>query len=39
MNSNFRQYGEMYKGWTADDAKGYTKILSNQLKIFFSVNK
>jgi len=39
MNSNFGQYGEMNKGWTADDAKGYTKILSNQLKIFFSVNK
>lgn len=38
MNSNFGQYGEMNKGWTADDAKGYTKILSNQLKIFFSVN-
>ncbi len=39
MNSDFGQYGEMNKGWTADDAKGYTKILSNQLKIFFSVNK
>ena len=39
MNSNFGQYGEMNKGWSADDAKGYTKILSNQLKIFYSVNK
>ncbi len=39
MNSNFGQYGEMNKGWSADDAKGFTKILSNQLKIFFSVNK
>ncbi len=39
MSSNFGQYGEMNKGWTAEDAKGYTKILSNQLKIFFSVNK
>ena len=39
MNSNFGSYGEMNKGWTADDAKGYTKILSNQLKIFYSVNK
>lgn len=38
MSSNFGQYGEMNKGWTADDAKGYTKILSNQLKIFYSVN-
>lgn len=39
MSSKFGQYGEMNKGWTADDAKGYTKILSNQLKIFFSVNQ
>ena len=39
MNSNFGQYGEMNKGWSADDAKGYTKILSNQLKIFYSINK
>jgi argininosuccinate synthase len=39
MNSNFGSYGEMNKGWSADDAKGYTKILSNQLKIFYSVNK
>ncbi|MCE1198810.1 MAG: argininosuccinate synthase [Marinilabiliales bacterium] len=38
MNSSFGQYGEMNKGWTAEDAKGYTKILGNQLKIFYSVN-
>ena len=39
MNSEFGQYGEMNKGWSADDAKGFTKILANQLKIFHSVNK
>ena len=39
MKSEFGQYGEMNKGWTADDAKGFTKILANQLKIFYSVNK
>jgi argininosuccinate synthase len=39
MNSNFGSYGEMNKGWSADDAKGFTKILSNQLKIFYAVNK
>ena len=39
MNSEFGQYGEMNKGWTADDAKGFTKILANQLKIYHSVNK
>jgi argininosuccinate synthase len=39
MNSEFGQYGEMNKGWSADDAKGFTKILANQLKIYHSVNK
>lgn len=39
MNSEFGQYGEMNKGWTADDAKGFTRILANQLKIYHSVNK
>jgi argininosuccinate synthase len=39
MKSDFGQYGEMNKGWTADDAKGFTKILANQLKIYHSVNK
>ncbi len=38
MKSEFGQYGEMNKGWTADDAKGFTKILANQLKIYHSVN-
>ncbi len=38
MKSDFGQYGEMNKGWTADDAKGFTKILANQLKIYHSVN-
>ena len=39
MKSEFGQYGEMNKGWTADDAKGFTKIMANQLKIYHSVNK
>jgi len=39
MNASFAQYGEMNTGWTADDAKGFIKILSNQNKIFKQVNK
>jgi argininosuccinate synthase len=39
MKSEFGQYGEMNKGWTADDAKGFTKILANQLKIYHAVNR
>jgi argininosuccinate synthase len=28
----------MNKGWTADDAKGFIKIISNQNKIYQHVN-
>lgn len=38
MNASFGQYGEMNKGWTGDEAKGFIKILSNQHKIHHSVN-
>ncbi|HSP40760.1 MAG TPA: hypothetical protein VLN46_04950, partial [Gillisia sp.] len=34
MNSNFGNYGEENKAWTADDAKGFIKILSNPGKIY-----
>ncbi|WP_034888006.1 argininosuccinate synthase [Gillisia sp. Hel_I_29] len=34
MNSNFGKYGEENKAWTADDAKGFIKILSNAGKIY-----
>ena len=39
MNSPVASYGETNSGWTADDAKGFIKILSNQNKIFNQVNK
>ncbi|GAB1308830.1 argininosuccinate synthase [Urechidicola sp. KH5] len=39
MNASFGSYGEMNKGWTADEAKGFIKILSNSGKIFNHVNK
>jgi argininosuccinate synthase len=38
MNSSFASYGETNEGWTADDAKGFIKITSNQGKIFNHVN-
>lgn len=38
MNASFGSYGEMNKGWTADDAKGFIKILSNAGKIYNHVN-
>ena len=39
MNSGFGEYGETVKAWTADDVKGFTKILSNSLKVYHMVNK
>ncbi len=39
MNSGFGEYGETVKAWTANDVKGFTKILSNSLKIYNKVNK
>lgn len=39
MNSGFGQYGEMNRGWSGDDVKGFTKILGNQLKIYHAVHQ
>ncbi len=38
MNSSFASYGEMNKAWTADEVNGFTRILGNQQRIWFSVN-
>ncbi len=38
MNADFAQYGEVNNAWTADDVKGFTKILSMPLKIYNSIN-
>ncbi|MCO7185457.1 argininosuccinate synthase [Tenacibaculum sp. XPcli2-G] len=39
MNAKFGSYGEINKGWTAEDAKGFIKILGNQNKIYQQVNQ
>tara|TARA_A100001011_G_scaffold214768_1_gene222819 strand:+ start:1456 stop:2667 length:1212 start_codon:yes stop_codon:yes gene_type:complete len=39
MDAAFGSYGEVNKGWSADDAKGFIKLLSNQNKIYQYVNK
>lgn len=39
MAASFGSYGEMNKAWTANDAKGFIKILSNPAKIATQVNK
>ncbi|MDP4184783.1 MAG: argininosuccinate synthase [Bacteroidota bacterium] len=39
MNSDFGEYGEVNKAWTAEDAKGFITLTSIPLKIYNSVNK
>ncbi len=38
MSAKFGSYGEENKAWTADDAKGFIKIIGNQNKIYQQVN-
>ncbi|REH44513.1 argininosuccinate synthase [Tenacibaculum gallaicum] len=39
MNAKFGSYGELNKGWSAADAKGFIKLLGNQNKIYQQVNQ
>lgn len=39
MKTDFGEYGEVNRAWTADDVKGFTKILGNQMKIYYNVQK
>ena len=39
MSAKFGSYGEMNKGYTGEDVKGFTRILGNQTAIFHKVKK
>jgi len=39
MKTDFGEYGEVNRAWSADDVKGFTKILGNQMKIYYNVQK
>lgn len=39
MKSEFGEYGETQKAFTAEDAKGFTKILGNSIKIYHAVQQ
>ena len=39
MKTDFGEYGEVNRAWTADDVKGFTKILGNQMKIYHNVQR
>ena len=38
MSSKFGSYGEINKSYTGTDVVGFTKVLANPLKIYYSVN-
>ena len=39
MKTDFGEYGEVNKAWSADDVKGFTKIMANPLKIYYNKQK
>lgn len=39
MNPDFAEYGEMNNAWTAEDIKGFTRILAMPLHIYKAVNQ
>lgn len=39
MSSEFGSYGEMHKGFTGEDVKGFSKMLSNQVMIYNKVKE
>lgn len=36
--SKLGEYGEMQHGWTADDAKGFIKVLSTPLRVYYGIH-
>ena len=39
MKTDFGEYGEVNKAWSADAVKGFTKIMANPLKIYYNKQK
>lgn len=39
VKSPFGEYGEMQKGWTAEDAKGFIKVASTPLRVYYANQK
>jgi argininosuccinate synthase len=38
MNSKFGDYGEINKAFSGEDVQGFTRILSNQMKLYFATH-
>ncbi len=39
VKSKLGEYGETQKGWTAEDAKGFIKVLSTPLRVYYGNHK
>lgn len=39
VKNKFGEYGEMQKGWTAEDAKGFIKVTSTPLRLYYTNHK
>ena len=39
VKNKFGEYGEMQKGWTAEDAKGFIKVSSTPLRAYYATHK
>lgn len=39
VKNKFGEYGETQKGWTAEDAKGFIKVTSTPLRLYYSNHK
>ena len=39
VKNKFGEYGEMQKGWTAEDAKGFIKVTSTPLRAYYANHK
>ena len=38
LKSKLGEYGQMQHGWTADDAKGFIKVTSTPLRVFYGIH-
>ena len=36
VKTKLGEYGEMQKGWTSEDAKGFIKVMSTPLRVYYA---
>ena len=39
VKTKFGEYGEMQKGWTSEDAKGFIKVSSTAMRVYYAAHK